>query len=76
MKKKSTKKSQAYQLKYLPKVITLSVKNEQWNWTVLPLMESIWILLWLLILNIRTLASAGTPAGLKIDAYYKDGGII
>jgi len=25
--------------------LTLSVKNEQWKWMVLPLMESIWMLL-------------------------------
>ena len=45
--------------------LTLSVKKEQWKWMVLPLMESICMLLWLLMLNTVTFCSPGTPKCLQ-----------
>ena len=47
--------------------LTLSVKKEQWKWMVLPLMESICMLLWLLISHLISEEGAVEVDGVATD---------
>ncbi len=54
-----------HQTVLLPFALTLSAKNEQWKWIVLPDMDNIWMLLLELRLCSLTFRRMGMPKGLE-----------